>query len=369
MLLKGTYTVDNIPTYEQCGVSPSPDYPSEVETVNGSVKIDVVNKNLFDIKELGKLGANYTELENGCQFTANQKMYDVGITLDKPISMPISISYKIKNISGSKYRLRFWYDNGSIESLNAYGSETDNTEKSIVINNFIRKDTKITKIGIDWFLFGRVQITDFIITESVTAADYVPHKSQTAIMPIQQEMLDGDYVANVEHHEWKKSILTGVEEVDSNFNTNGSIFFGAFISDKDTNNGEMVCNNYLYQPNKTWQQISNYGFCGQKGSNNVFIRDDRFTTKTDFLNHLKQQYEAGTPVTISYKLATPVDLELTEEQKAIRDTRLYTYKNITNIAVSDELASIDVTYKKDLETMFNNIIKQIPSSTSDTAET
>ena len=30
---------------------------------------------------------------------------------------------------------------------------------------------------------------------------------------------------------------------------------------------------------------------------------------------------------------------------------------------------MNVTYKKDLETMFNNIIKQIPNSTSDTTET
>ena len=33
-------------------------------------------------------------------------------------------------------------------------------------------------------------------------------KSQTAIMPVQQEMLEGDYVADVEHHEWEKLILT-----------------------------------------------------------------------------------------------------------------------------------------------------------------
>ena len=59
----------------------------------------------------------------------------------------------------------------------------------------------------------------------------------------------------------------------------------------------------------------------------------------------------------------------TETQKEVRNQKLYTYKNITNISLSDELASIDVTYKKDLETMFNNIIKQIPSGTSNTAET
>ena len=60
---------------------------------------------------------------------------------------------------------------------------------------------------------------------------------------------------------------------------------------------------------------------------------------------------------------------LTSEQKAVRNQKLHTYKNITNISLSDELASIDVEYKRDLETMFNNKIKQIPSSTSHTTET
>ena len=120
-------------------------------------------------------------------------------------------------------------------------------------------------------------------------------------MPIQQEMLEGDYVADVEHHEWGKIESYNNEKINTEYiSTTGELSQGA---------------------------------------------------------------------TVYYKLETPVDLELTEEQKAIRDTKLYTYKNITNIDVSDKLASIDVTYKKDLETMFNNIIKQIPSSTSDTAET
>ena len=48
----------------------------------------------------------------------------------------------------------------------------------------------------------------------------------------------------------------------------------------------------------------------------------------------------------------------TTEQQAVIDKILYTYKNITNIAVSDKLASIDVTYKKDLETILNNQAKE-----------
>lgn len=54
MLLKGAYTFDNQPTYEPYGAMPSPDYPSEIVTVgqNGSVEIEVCNKNLAKINEI-----------------------------------------------------------------------------------------------------------------------------------------------------------------------------------------------------------------------------------------------------------------------------------------------------------------------------
>lgn len=44
-LIKGTYTKETIPTYEQYGASPSPDYPSEIETVGS-------NKNELDIQNI-----------------------------------------------------------------------------------------------------------------------------------------------------------------------------------------------------------------------------------------------------------------------------------------------------------------------------
>lgn len=74
-------------------------------------------------------------------------------------------------------------------------------------------------------------------------------------------------------------------------------------------------------------------------------------------------------IAIQYPLAREEIIPYTPEQQKVIDTALHTYKNITNISVDNELATLDITYKKDIETMFNNIIKQIPSSTSDTAET
>lgn len=162
-------------------------------------------------------------------------------------------------------------------------------------------------IYFDWSKTGAFTIKEIIVSvyENETTNDYVPHKSQTAIMPIQQEMLEGDYVADVEHHEWGKIESYNNEEINTEYiSTTGELSQGA---------------------------------------------------------------------TVYYKLETPVDLELTPEQQLVRDTKLYTYKNITNISVSDELSSIDVEYKKDLETEHNKLqsqideIKQLISTTETSA--
>ena len=53
--------------------SPSLDYPSEIETVNGSVKIDVVNKNLFDKNNAKKL-SGYIDNSGYLHYDTNNKI-------------------------------------------------------------------------------------------------------------------------------------------------------------------------------------------------------------------------------------------------------------------------------------------------------
>lgn len=60
---------------------------------------------------------------------------------------------------------------------------------------------------------------------------------------------------------------------------------------------------------------------------------------------------------VAYPLAKEEIIPYTQEQQAVIDKILYTYKNVTNISVDDELATLDITYKKDIETMFNNQAK------------
>ena len=303
--------------YEQYGVSPSPDYPSEIETVKDSVEINVVNKNFFDntLKGYGHYGVTAKTIPTGVRLSVNADTtaseYIFGLYATINLSNFVGKTVRMKAMFKSNSNLNGTYSIGLCDSNGTNRAPKNDTrtsgkEISFVVPNL---ETGQEYLGV-WFYANAggtgvagdyVDYTNVIITIDNEDMTYEPYQSQTAIMPIQQEMLEGDYVADVEHHEWGKI---------------------------ESYNGENITTNY----------ISTTG-------------------------------ELSTGATVYYKLTTPVDLELTSEQKAIRDIKLYTYKNITNIDVSDKLASIDVTYKKDLETMFNNIIKQIPSSTSDTAET
>ncbi len=206
--------------------------------------------------------------------------------------------------------------------------------------------------------------------------EYIKHQSQTAIMPIQQEMLEGGYVADVEHHEWEKLVLTGDEGFVQAQNVNKLNYF--YLSLNSVKIKGKIISNMLknIESGIIWNKTS-YDDVVSSASNsktiNIMLSDTTITTLQQFKEKLKELYNAGTPVIIYYKLAEPIDLELTSEQKTVREQKLYTYKNITNISLSDELASIDVKYKKDLETEHNKLqneideIKQLLSTTQTSA--
>lgn len=104
----------------------------------GNISTVISNKNVFNLKRLIEMSTKYSEIENGYKFLAETKMYSKGISCLYPISLPISMSYKIQNLTGTGFRFKFWFDNGKTESLNAYSSGTSSEETNIVINNYTK---------------------------------------------------------------------------------------------------------------------------------------------------------------------------------------------------------------------------------------
>lgn len=198
---------------------------------------------------------------------------------------------------------------------------------------------------------------------AVNITNFEKDQIQSLVIPIQQEMLDGDYIADVEHHEWGKLILTGNEDFAFTStkkyitlsSTKTEQLKDAYIEIEDSSNNvtPLISNNYVGGTQLEVTTAENIIAFTKWGDIIYLYFNALYEQLSEFRTILKTKYENGTPVIIYYKLQDAIDLELNEEQKAVKEKKLYTYKNITNINLSDDLVSVDVSYKKDLETQFD----------------
>ena len=326
----------------------------------GCVKMDVVNSNLLDFNVAQN--SRVTVNEDGT-LTINGTG-GFGLNIDK-LQLKAGITYyqKVELISGSISGSNI---NNTFLSFAGTGAWIS-SEKFSQTNS--TKDTEKTTIWINASaIFNNAVIKIWANTDK---SDFVLHQSQTAIMSIQQAMLEGDYVADVEHHEWGKVVLTGEEVLIDSSSTSTRKWWGIDFSNYGIyqyNDPTKVCD-VLTTKFKSRPQQGTF-LPGQvaliTNNKNMYFVFEPDTTEEQARAILKD-------MPVYFRLATPINLELTEEQKAVREQKMYTYKNITNISLSDELASIDVEYKKDLETEHNKLqneideIKQLISTTETSA--
>ncbi|MEF2641513.1 MAG: hypothetical protein U0O04_03880 [Clostridia bacterium] len=280
---------------------------------------------------------------------------DIGVTGNFKIS-------GCKSNSSSKYMLYIVQ-----KDINNKLSYYQNVQESINIT--IKKgDTFRVFIRV----LSQITVNDTIFPALQSSDDnnsiYVESKKQTIVMPVQQEMLQGDYIEDVEHHEWGKLVLKGDEgwEIAStNPHQDKTTYFQTRRFDNLLKTEEIISN--YFTKKKLWEEDVEGIVCAPSSAYSLRMRVNKTIASTSSkLNaYLKARYDANDPIVIYYKLANAIDLELTEAQKAVREQKLHTYKNITNINLSDELASIDVTYKKDLDTILNNLQAQIIANASE----
>lgn len=351
-----------------------------------SVEIDVVNKNFLNISNKldgTSIGVTTTTNNNGSIHISGTTMR-AGPLFEKG---RVKVGYlKAGTYSFSAKLIGSSQTTGANSCL--YFRPASNGKEYVtmipyangtVFNNRVTLASD-TEVFIEWYCNKSGVSIDadlYVQIERATAnTETEQHQSQTAIMPIQQEMLTGDYISDKEYHNWNKYVFTGEENLGkSSIEVNNTYWINQ-NSIPDLLNAELlndntrgtIVPNFLSTHFKTLApeyvvHHNNIGItlCANDGNlKDVTIRfgfglDSDINTADKCKAWLKAQYDAGTPVIVYYKLATPIDLELTAEQKSIRDTKLYTYKNITNIILSDELASIDVKYGRDLDAIINNL--------------
>lgn len=319
----------------------------------GSVEIDIMNKNVFDssiFKSTTKDGVTITN-ENGI-ITLNGT-YTGTENWNYIFRIPTlkgNYILSMNRIDGSQTLVK---GNGLRFSL--WGKDFSNVWVSIENQNYNKTLSEYSYIQASLLVFTGASFNNLKINLQVErntkATAYVQHQSQTAIMPIQQEMLEGDYISDVEHHEWRKLIFTGDEKIYYFEIQNNYIIFQINVGSNILASSKVICNNFKYQSNWGIDVESIYYGGAESKFLQMKILSNRLTeiSAQGIKDWLKEKYDEGNPVIVYYQLAEPVDLELTEEQKEVKKRKLYTYEDITNVSLSDELASCKLTYVQDVK--------------------
>lgn len=200
---------------------------------------------------------------------------------------------------------------------------------------------------------------------------FISHKEQNIVFPLQegQRLYEGSYLAKDGIHNMRRQDILIGEESLKNYHSdtsNGFVGFSFIMSNKHKKNADFLCTHLTKNSDNVYY---NRGLGGWLPDEDkwcyicvpISILKDVSTPEKQIESmkeYLKEQYNAGTPMKFEYELATEEIIPYTQEQQAVIDKILYTYKNVTNISVDDELATLDITYKKDIETMFNNQAKE-----------
>lgn len=205
------------------------------------------------------------------------------------------------------------------------------------------------------------------LEECETATNYIEHEEQKFTMPIQSEMLEGDYIDldnEEEVHTWGKLELTGNETgwfKSSTTMTNAYGIKNEKIGLPVLTENTSKCTHFKYADGVTATSTSKY--ISQLENLYLSFPLDIAKTLEEFKSLMQEQVDAETPVTIYYKLETPTKLPFTEAQKAvakqIRQT-LHSYKGGTHVYCTDEISPIfNVKYTIDQKAYIQAEIEKI----------
>ena len=322
----------------------------------GSVKVTKYNKNIFkETYNRKDLTSAYFSIVKGEGFLEKDKTY--------------VISFDTTNNGGIVYLGEY-----SFQHINTYTVKCDGTRKFFTAKakefGYVTDITvlKTRAVTTNAYNISNVMINEY---ENDTDIDYVQHEEQSYIIPVQQEMLEGDtfdYDNEEEVHIWKKLILTGNEVFTKGYDKERVSGFYTSIDelkniDKKRNDtlSDFLCNCLIekkfYTNNisdEVWGNVNTFAF-STASQHILALNIENISTVDELKAYLKAQYDAGTPVMIYYKLQTPTRLAFTDEQKAVAKelNNARTYKNVTNIT-TDSKAILSLDYAKDLETLLTS---------------
>ena len=344
---------------ETSDTMPSPEYPSEIQNVEGNIDITVCNKNLFD--------KNKVNVINGYFTTSN--------IISEPNNRTIWIKckpntiYTVQKKAGQRFAVGFTEEEPIIGSsvqtpkTDNYGNKITNT--SLENSKYIIVYVANYNIGTE--ILWQDILDSLQIEESPIATEYVEHQSQTITFPLQegQKLMQGDYLAaDGIHHKRKQIELDGTDFSLYSSQVAGRTIY--LISNFSNNNNfktydsSILCN-ILKQG--TSSQGDNYlNNNGSSGSLYVSIENSILGITDESTNEEKlqafQNLIAETGFVYEGELAEEEIEPYTEEQQEAYNQlcNLTAYEEETNVYSTNEVSPIfSVTAVKDI----NSVITQL----------
>lgn len=365
MIYEGT---ENKPYEHYTGENPSPslEYPSKIKNVENDVKVTVSNKNLYKIEKVIN-DTNYSKIiykdENGnVSFTTGGIPLIIAPTKTKE-KTEYTYILKCKSNVTTENNINFTgiYEDGTSELLSANKKKDTN---EFIVKFKTNKEKTLAYVTQKYTNSARTTI----ITEGtmILEGDYLNldepyeiHQEQEIIFPLAkgQKLYEGSYLAKDGIHNTRTQIKLLSSGGNLFVSTLGTYqVFGK--TQKGVKQGSRLLSNYFKDYGSVNAIKDAVGIANNNLADRIYVSNGISTTLDEFKDWLNKCENAGRPVILEYELAEEEIIPYTQEQQAVIDKILYTYKNVTNISVDNDLAILDITYKKDIETMFNNQAKE-----------
>jgi len=348
--------------FEQYGTMPSLEFSSEIESVGDNVKL-----------EKGTKSTSYSEFGQGSVEIRKSKanVYDI-----------------------SKFTQGFW-NSAANTGVTGWLCKVVKGQKVIVNKKNNKLDYVIGLTTLDYRDSTNVRISEsgwqsgekFEMTaiddgyiflqvkknnnSNITSAELLADGfeiycvNKTHILQIQRKMLKGDYfdIANKkEVHKWDKVILTGDENISMSNSQNVNYFGINSITLEDFEYIDDNTTNYMCTHFNAIKVSERYKY------NTMFINSakrivlccNEFSNVDDFKVKLAELYNEGKAVEIYYKLATPLELDCTEEQIAVLTEleNMTTYADKTIIAIDNDLSEMTLEVEQSRISMIEEKLKK-----------
>lgn len=345
--------------YEPYGASPSPDFKSDIQNVEGNANIAKCNKNIMPINT-----SNYFEFtDRGIKRNSNN--YDGATVATFKIKKGKKIKIGLLLFSKPSTSTSFsFYVDGASNSSCVFGNINNNT-----LNQIYKKDYTATEdVELSYRLWGNSNNEEFefqLWAEYDELTNYEKHEEQVITFPLSegQKLYLGDYLASDGIHH--KGTQIELDEEDTSWRLGQYAAEGTtqFTMDKPSNISSLrFCSHFV---NK--EQTLNGMYLGSALS--FYPATNTGLTSLElWKSYLTQQKTAGTPVILEYDLAEEEIEAYTEAQQEAYNQllKLKSYDGSTNIYSINETSPIfKVTAIKSLNNVneqlknLNNMIAQI----------